>query len=348
MKLVVCDLASIEYNIVGWLARCRAITECVRDKRDAYLNFAPALYPTKPYNYKWLKEQYDAKNVEIENVRQMAKPPVLGGGFGLGGGELIVNEFGDTVRSGMWGYALNVCGVDMPRELAHAAVETYRKVNWEVPILWSDLEQAFKQVLKHGTPITVGHVTWNKKSKKWNLVRDNFTGAMITFYRAEMPKVGTIIRMKLPSGRFLHYLNCRIEEEEFQYADKKTGEKKTAIGEVIYYDGIEHSAITEEDGSVSKKAQKWGKTKTYGGKLTENAVQAIARDILVNGCHLATEMGFKIFGVFHDEIGALVDNTSWDIPTLDDLRFCMSQPPKWAPTMILDAAGYVSQFYKKG
>jgi hypothetical protein len=79
----------------------------------------------------------------------------------------------------------------------------------------------------------------------------------------------------------------------------------------------------------------------------ENAVQAIARDILVNGVALAADMGFEIFGVFHDEIAALVPDT-WDAPTLEDLRYCMSLPPKWGPTMLLDAAGYTGQYYKKG
>lgn len=265
--MIVCDLSAIEYATLGWLARCKGIVDCVKNKLDPYLAFIPYLYPNRNYTHAWLKEQYDTKNPEIEQLRQIAKSAVLGCGYGLGGGEIIINNFGDLVRSGLWGYALAVCGTDMPKSMAHYATKVYRETYPEIVQLWLDMEQAFKQTLKYGKPITVGYVTWNKKNKEWCLVENNFTGAMITFYRVEIPNVGYVIRMKLPSGRFLHYLNCRIEEEEFQYVDKKSGEKKTAIGEVIYYDGIEHSAVESEDGSISKKAHKWGKTKTYGGKL---------------------------------------------------------------------------------
>lgn len=340
--MIVCDLAAIEYGTVGWLARCKAIMNCLRQKHDPYLDFAPNLYPSKNYQYDWLKEQYDAGNAEIEAVRQMAKPPVLGGGYGLGGGDLAVNEFGDTVRTGLWGYALNVCGVDISKQQAHDATKVYRRINHEVVQLWADMENAFKWVLKHGKTITVGEVAWDKYDKQWVPVRDNFTGAKVTFSRVHSKNIGDIIRMQLPSGRYLHYLNARIEMETAKGNDGQPWER-----EVIYYDGIEHSATEAADGSISKKAMKWGKTKTYGGKLTENAVQAIARDILINGCHLAVDAGFQVFGVFHDEMATLVQQT-WESPTLEDLRACMSTSPSWGPTLILDASGYIGSFYKKG
>ena len=329
-KMIVCDLSSIEYGVVGWIARCQAITECLRLKRDPYIAFVPHLFPDKGYTY----ESVMALAAEIREIlRQQAKPPVLGGGFGLGGGDLVINQFGDETRTGMWGYSLTVCGVDMSRELAHAAVRAYRKVNHEVVQLWADMEAAFKWVTKNGKSITVGEVTWDKYEGEWIPVNGNFTGAKITFSRVQSKAAGTIVRMRLPSGRYLHYLNVKIEEEEFTYVDKRTGKKQVGTGEVIYYAGIEHSQTEDEEGAIAKKSHKWGKTKTYGGKLTENAVQAIARDILVNGVALAADMGFEIFGVFHDEIATLVPDT-WDAPTLEDLRYCMSLPPKWGPTML--------------
>lgn len=345
--MVVCDLSAIEFVTLGWLARCKGIMDCVKAKHDPYLDFAIRLYAKKGFDYDSLEKAYKSGDTVVTELRQNSKPPVLGCGYGLGGGELITNEFGDQVRSGLWGYAKANCGVELSIEEAHRAVKVYRETYPEVVQFWTDMEQAFKQTLKYGKPITVGYVTWDKRNKEWRLIENNFTGAMITFYRFEIPKVGYIIRMKLPSGRFLHYLNCRLEEEEFTYTDKKTNEKKTAVGEVIYYDGVEHSAIEDEDGVVSKKAHKWGKTKNYGGKEAEQATQGVARDILVNGCHLAKEMGFSIFGLFHDEMGTLVKK-DWNAPTLEDLRFCMSQPPAWASTMILGAEGYNGKFYKKG
>ena len=154
---------------------------------------------------------------------------------------------------------------------------------------------------------------------------------------------GKIVRMQLPSGRYLHYLNCRIKREVV----KGRNGKEDWTSDQIYYDGVEHSAV-EEGGKVSKGAVKWGPTKTYGGKETENAVQAFARDVLVAGAHRARRMGFKIFGLFHDEIAALVNNKELGRLELGDLLWCMKQPPTWAPHLILGAAGWEGMYYKKG
>ena len=341
-KMIVCDLAAIEHRVVGWLSRAQGILDVHRKKRETYLDFAVRLYKDKNFSYGDLKQRYDAGDSEIKELRQNCKPPVLGCGFGLGGGELIVNEFGDTVRSGLWGYALNVCGVDMSRELAHQAVKIYRNAYPEVVQFWADMEAAFKWVLKNGKTITVGRVTWDKWNKEWVDVAENKERAYITFSRVTSKATGAIIRMKLPSGRYLHYLNSRLEMETVQGKDGQPWER-----EVIFYDGIEHSATTDEDGSVAKRAHKWGKAKNYGGKLCENGTQAVARDGIVNGATLADGMGFEIWGLYHDELATLVPD-AWDAPTLEDLRYCMSQPSAWGPTMLLDAAGYVGQYYRRG
>jgi hypothetical protein len=351
--LIVCDLSAIEHRVVGWIARCKAIMECHRLKHDPYIDFAPYLYAGKNYTYEGLKSEYDLYEATKgaqgrEDFRQLAKPPVLGGGFGLGGGELQINEYGDEMRTGLWGYALNVCGVDMKKEEAHLAVAVYRKINWEVPVLWTDMEMAFKWVMENPkSKITVGKITWDKDNREWRDVLNNDLGSYITFSCVQSESVGNIVRMQLPSGRYLHYLGAHTEREKFKYVDKRTGKTRTAEGDVIYYQGIEHSASDAADGSIAKKQHKWGKVKTYGGKLTENAVQAVARDILVNGCRLAEDMGISIWGVFHDEIAAEV-NDAWDAPTLEDLRWAMSEPPAWGKTLLLDANGYTGNFYRKG
>lgn len=340
--MVVGDLASIEYNVVGHLARCPTILETIRLGKDPYLNFAPVLFPDKGYTYEDLKRLYDAHDETVEWIRQQCKPPILGGGFGLGGGDEYENNFGDIVRGGMWGYALNVCQVDMPRELAHKAVTAYRELNEEVVQFWTDMEQAFKDTLKFGEPITVGRDTYDKYAREWHAVGLNISDAYITFSLVKSKALGKIIRMQLPSGRYLHYLNCRIERE---LVKGKNG-KEDWFADQIYYDGIEHSAV-ESGGQVTKGAVKWGPTKTYGGKLTENAVQAFARDLLVHGARLARNMGFNIYGLFHDEVASLVDDKKFDAPRLNDLLWCMTQPPRWAPKMILGAAGWEGKYYKK-
>ena len=342
--MVVADLSSIEYGVVGWLAREPEIMKVLREKREVYLNFAVLLYASKNLNYDDLLQRYKAGDKEVKLLRQNSKPPVLGCGFKLGGGDLTINQFGDQVRTGLWGYAKNVCGIDMPRDLAHEAVRVYREAYPNVVQLWADMERGFKQVLKDGGRITVGEQTWNRFERQWFDAPqiENCDGAKITFSRVKTKSNGYLMRMQLPSGRFLNYLNARLQKETVLGTDGRPYER-----EAIIYDGIEHSSTTDEEGKTKKGQTKWGPTRSHGGKLTENSVQAIARDILANGIRLAREMGFRIFALFHDEIAALTTR-DFGAPELEDLLYCMRTNPAWAPTLPLEAAGWVGKTYHKG
>ena len=358
-KFVVADKNAIENRMLGWAAGCKAILDVFRTcnecghvvsdlngpfacpqcgstkSRCPYISFGTKLY-NKSYEEMWAA--YAAGN---EDERQKSKPPVLGGGYGLGGGEMYINEYGDEVRGGLWGYALSVCGVDMPKELAHKAVEILRAAWPEVVQFWTDLEEAFKQVLKKGGVIKVGEVTWDKESREW-VKHPTCLGCVITFRRIAMDGGGYTIRMELPSGRALHYLNATIEDE--QRVSKKTGKPYTS--HTLFYDGIEHSATQTAAGKTEKKRHKWGRVKTYGGKLCENAIQAMSRDDLVNSMILADEMNFPMWGLFHDEIAAEIEDDPFGL-RLEDLIWCMTQIPSWAPGLLLGAEGYTSQVYKK-
>lgn len=381
-KMIVADKNAIENRMLGWASGCKAILDVFRtcDKcghinsqllspfecekcggmkaRCPYLSFGTYVY-SQPYEQ--LRDEYAAGNGE---KRQNAKPPVLGAGYGLGGGEMYLNEYGDEVRGGLWGYALTVCGVDMPKQLAHDSVNYFRKAYPEVPQLWEDLEQAFKQVLLRGGVIRVGEVTWTtnhtcgfeqsvvegdhratcKCRKEWMEHPTKGKQCVLTLRRIKMESGGYSIRLELPSGRALHYLNATVENED--RVSKKTGKPYTV--QVLYYDGIEHSASQDATGQTKKKTHKWGRVKTYGGKLTENVVQAMSRDDLLNSMFLADEMGFDIWGLFHDELATEVDADSIGGLTVEDLNWCMCQVPEWAPGFILGAEGYESKYYKKG
>lgn len=360
-KLVVADKNAIENRMLGWAAGCTAILDVFRTCNDCgnletelegsflctkcgceksrcpYISFGTRLF-NKDY-----AQMYQEYVKEITEDRQNSKPAVLGAGYGLGGGEMYVNEYGDEVRGGLWGYALNVCGTDMPKELAHKAVKIFREAYPEVVQFWTDLEEGFKQVFKNGGVIQVGKVTWDKHEKAWVEHPTKGKQCVITFRRIKMPDGGYTIRMELPSGRALHYLNVSIEEEK--RTSKKTGNPYTAY--TLYYDGVEHSATQGADGKNVKKKHNWGRVKTYGGKICENAIQAMSLDDLINSMFLADEMGFDIWGLFHDEVAAEVDDDPFGL-RLEDLIWCMTQIPWWAPGFLLGAEGYESLVYKKG
>lgn len=133
--------------------------------------------------------------------------------------------------------------------------------------------------------------------------------------------------IKLPSGRKLYYYKPRIVTNTHK---NRKGESYTR--QEIMYDG-------------KKDQGGWGPQTTHGGKLVENIVQAIARDVLVNGMFLAEDIGFEIAFHVHDEIITEVEDD--DLLGVDDLIACMSAKIDWAPGLPLGAAGWEGYFYRK-
>jgi DNA polymerase len=128
--LVICDLASIESVVIGWLAGCGRLLQVFKDGRDAYRDFATELF----------KCQYDEVT---SSQRSLAKPATLGAGYRLGGGDLDKNG----KRTGLWGYAENM-GVDMTKEEAHKSVRVFRETYPEIPEMWKALEACIIRTIK--------------------------------------------------------------------------------------------------------------------------------------------------------------------------------------------------------
>ncbi len=119
----------------------------------------------------------------------------------------------------------------------------------------------------------------------------------------------------LPSGRKLAYVKPRIGKNQFG-------------GESVTYEGI-------------GTAKKWERIESYGPKFVENIVQAIARDIL---CYaMQTLRHCSIVMHIHDEL-VIEANPRMSLDAVCEL---MGSTPPWANGLILQAAGYTSQYYKK-
>ncbi|WP_323067073.1 DNA polymerase [Limosilactobacillus reuteri] len=89
--------------------------------------------------------------------------------------------------------------------------------------------------------------------------------------------------------------------------------------------------------------KKWDRIETYGAKLVENIVQATSRDLLAEAMRRLEATGNTVVMHIHDE--AVIDapfNRS-----LDTTVQLMTKVPDWANGLILNAAGFVSDFYKK-
>jgi DNA polymerase len=106
-----------------------------------------------------------------------------------------------------------------------------------------------------------------------------------------------------------------------------------------------------EDGAVSymgidQYTRKWTRIGTHGGKLFENIVQAIARDVMAANMPLIEAAGYSIILTVHDEIIAETpDEPGYNVEHMAGL---LAAPPAWAPDMPLAAAGFETDRYRKG
>ena len=132
-----------------------------------------------------------------------------------------------------------------------------------------------------------------------------------------------MLTITLPSGRTLCYPRVSIGIER---NDSWRGDH-----EIIEYEG------------TNQTTKKWGKIRTYGGKLTENVVQAIARDILGVVILRAREAGLPVVFHIHDEI--VVEAAPGQ--TLEQVEALFSKPIEWCRDLPLKGAGYTTPYYLK-
>ena len=150
------------------------------------------------------------------------------------------------------------------------------------------------------------------------------TGETITINRGiEVGRHWGCLTIKLPSGRTICYPRASIGVER---NDGWRGDHP-----IIEYEGL------------NQKTKKWEKIRTYGGKLTENVVQSIARDILGIVILRAYRKSLNIVFHIHDEIivEAEADQTLKDVETL------FSEPISWCTDLPLKGAGYSTPYYLK-
>ena len=138
---------------------------------------------------------------------------------------------------------------------------------------------------------------------------------------------GDYLTVKLPSGRCLFYRNPR-------FVQKQVG-GRGPVSKLLCYDGI------------VQETKQWGDIETYGGKLTENIVQAISRDLIGYAMLQLEENDYAITMHVHDEAIAEVPADGWEKQWLSEMERIMGTPPSWAKDLPLNADGYITSFYKK-
>lgn len=128
----------------------------------------------------------------------------------------------------------------------------------------------------------------------------------------------SFLTVRLPSGRKLYYPKPFLKENQFG---------KQALH---YY-------------TVGQQTRKWEVASTYGGKMTENIVQAIARDCLAVTLERIYDRGLQTVFHVHDEV--IIDAPMET--TVEEICDLMAEPVPWAPGLILKGAGFESSYYMK-
>ena len=131
---------------------------------------------------------------------------------------------------------------------------------------------------------------------------------------------GNILFIKLPSGRRLSYIRPKID-----------------------YDNIFNKYIITYEG-IDPTTKKSKRLTTYGGKLVENIVQAIARDVLAQSMINLKNHGFNIVMHVHDEIVLEVEDK---ISSIEEICEIMCKENKYLKGLKLKADGFESKYYKK-
>lgn len=236
-------------------------------------------------------------DIPIEQVdsdqRAYGKVVILGSGFQMG-----VDKFVDYCAT--FGITMPLVSDDPNEVTAHKCIYGFREKYKEIPDFWKALDAGTKDAVRYGKCIYVNGLVIDGRNPK-------------------------CLKIKLPSGRFIHYFNPRLIKERSSYNNR--------MQEVLYYTAYDSKGVQDK--------------KLYGGLICENVVQAIARDLLLAGMLNAESAGGKVIMTIHDEIACEVSVDSNF--TLDTLLSCMVQVPEWGQHLgfVLAAEGWEGPYYRK-
>lgn len=143
---------------------------------------------------------------------------------------------------------------------------------------------------------------------------------------------GLMLAREMDIENGLDFLTITLpSRRKLYYAKPSLGENSWGRPSILYY-------------GVNQTTKQWTQLETYGGKLVENCVQAIARDCLAIAIERLEAAGFPVVFHIHDEV--VVDCPA-EKADLDEVVRLMSLPIPWATDLPLNADGWVGDFFRK-
>lgn len=197
---------------------------------------------------------------------------------------------------------------DLSDDEVKGIVDRWRETNSMIRDLWNIVDSAAVTVITNGGAQTI---------------RSETTDAVITLACELDIITGTrYMTILLPSGRKLYYPSPEI------------GVNRWGNPSVSYM-------------GQNQTTKRWEKVETYGGKLVENIVQAIARDCLAIAIENLEAQGLHVVFHIHDEV--VIDTPAWadEDTMLETVTKIMTKPIPWAQMLPLNADGWVDKFFKK-
>lgn len=197
---------------------------------------------------------------------------------------------------------------DLSDDEVKGIVDRWRETNSMIRDLWNIVDSAAVTVITNGGAQTI---------------RSETTDAVITLACELDVITGTrYMTILLPSGRKLYYPSPEI------------GVNRWGNPSVSYM-------------GQNQTTKRWERVETYGGKLVENIVQAIARDCLAIAIENLEAQGLHVVFHIHDEV--VIDTPAWadEDTMLDTVTKIMTKPIPWAQMLPLNADGWVDKFFKK-
>lgn len=357
-KFVVADYSNVEGRGLAWIAGEKTALMVFKAGRDIYCETAGKMFGLDP----------DYIKANRKDLRQIGKACELG--LGYGGGVAAFLQFAKNLGLDLYAMAEVMKGT-FPDHIWAAAKRGYEyaRINeakrppkpgkkderptyilpknvwltcdaikrmWReshpmTVAFWAELEDAVLGAIRNpGKAYWAGaHVRPDGK-KALKIVRTKAKHDPTFDEERDDPNAaGWWLKIELPSGRIMSYPGIALSVTT--EIDEDTGKKRTSTR--IKYQG------------ENQTTRQWGFQYTYGGKLTENIVQALCRDILAWSMPGVEAAGYEIVLSVHDELITEVPDT--DDYTTEELCALMCDLPIWAKGFPLAAEGDIMYRYRK-
>lgn len=299
----VCDFSAIEARVLAWMAGEEWVLDTFRQGGDIYCATASQMFH-KPVE----------KHGQNAHLRQRGKVAVLA--LGYGGGVSALDKMGGA-RLGM------------TEEEEADTVKMWRNANPGIVAFWGLVEKAAKECIVY------------KTTRKVETPHTSVT------FRME----DSTMTIELPSGRKICYPEAELH---FDREWACTGQTAAQAATDSSFIKKEKPALHPERHYMDKGAsirfmgtnqttRKWEWIETWGGKLTENIVQAVARDCLAETMVNCMKADFPVVFHIHDEL--VMEVSSED--KLKEIQDIFAIVPSWANMLPLRGAGYTGNYYYK-